>query len=907
MVQKKKNLMVICSAALIGILGVVTAELISSKGVFNFLNVNANVDTYSLTLNKNNAPTAGSYAHHEVRTTGGAKLDLTYEGASESATGHVTLAENGFIKFNSRVTGLYSVTPIFTGELTASFGLENDTLATQTLASGQEIYLAEGYYFNHVKLIAETATEVSSLVFKYTCSEAVDQITNPTVWTSNGGAIVRGINDVTYLGENVYLRVEPFMDNTVESVKLNGKDLTLDTETNCYVYQAGLNDNIQIQTSLKDKITAHMYTIDPETGAHTHLEDRQLDYTKSTDGYSYTVNAPTVEGYSVDKDYVKSVLDSEHQEASFYYSEVSTYDPSITETTLTGSGTAANPYLLKTANDWLMVGKINKQIGTVQGDKNCYKMTRTFDFSTLTDQALLRVSGSQMWYCGTFDGNYCAVRGLNAKVGTTVNPVNYPSQNGRDRLSLFYCVKGTLKNLSAYGLINGGVGTATFTNFAEAGSRLENLNSYVTVEQEYYNDAYSGSTNAGAGLVGSIKGGKLLNCTNYGSVTNKSHTFVNGSGESKSTNKTAGIAGVIEAGNSVIEHTFNFGNVSGAQYVCGIVPFANNEMTLALNDVYNFGSVHGETSAPAGIIGGVNLAYVDINGAYNFGKITAGAGITSWGGITLQVTPGTATSNFAIDNAYNFVDIIGTHNLGGISSYVTTTNLGNPAVFNNCKNFGSIISTKASGDSYIGGILGVGFTNTKEVRVVTELNNCENFGYVDGVQRAGGVLGAGAISTLNHCANYGDLGTKEGAKSLQWNGGIVATSANGKQKTSNVVVLDCANFGNIKVSSSAVGGIFGSPSGNASFSIERCANFGRIYSAGTYAGGICGQVSGAAINGNIANCVNYGRVTAATSTCAGVAPISMTTWDSKATWTYSNCFNYGRVICPKTFGDVFLA
>ena len=143
MVQKKKNLMVICSAALIGVLGVVTAELISSKGVFNFLNVNANVDTYSITLSKNNAPTAGSYAHHEVRTTGGAKLDLTYEGASESATGHVTLAENGFIKFNSRVTGLYSVTPIFTGELTASFGLENDTLATQTLASGQEIYLAD--------------------------------------------------------------------------------------------------------------------------------------------------------------------------------------------------------------------------------------------------------------------------------------------------------------------------------------------------------------------------------------------------------------------------------------------------------------------------------------------------------------------------------------------------------------------------------------------------------------------------------------------------------------------------------------------------------------------------------------------------------------------------------------------
>jgi hypothetical protein len=246
MVQKRKNLVIACAAALISVLSAVCAEILLPNGVLGLLNANAG--TYSLTLNKNNAPSEGSYAHHEVRTGGGYGLDVTYEGASQSATGHVALEKDGYIKFNSKVTGLYSITPTFTGELTASFGLDNDTLATKTLVSGQEVYLAAGYYFNHIKLIAESAADVTSLVFNYTCAEAIDQVTNPTVWTSNGGAIVRGINDVTYLGENVYLKVEPFMDNEIESVKLNGKTLTVDAATGCYVYQAGLEDNIQIQS-----------------------------------------------------------------------------------------------------------------------------------------------------------------------------------------------------------------------------------------------------------------------------------------------------------------------------------------------------------------------------------------------------------------------------------------------------------------------------------------------------------------------------------------------------------------------------------------------------------------------------------------------------------------------------------
>ena len=790
MVQKKKNLLLLCSTALIGILGVVTAEIVSANGAFAFMFANANVDTYTLTLNKNNAPTAGSYAHHEVRTTGGAKLDLTYEGASESATGHVSLDTNGFIKFNSRVTGLYSVTPIFTGELTASFGLENDTLATQTLASGQEIYLAEGYFFNHIKLIAESATEVSSLVFKYTCSEAIDQVTNPTVWTSNGGAIVRGINDVTYLGENVYLRVEPFMDNTVESVKLNGKELTLDTETNCYVYQAGLNDNIQIQTSLKDKITAHMYTIDPETGAHTHLEDRQLDYTKSTDGYSYTVNAPTVEGYSVDKDYVKSVLDSEHQEVSFYYSKVSTYDPSVTETTLTGSGTAANPYLLKTANDWIT---LSKSVAAASSNKH-YKMTRTFDFSTLEELALLRIGGTGKNLSGTFDGNHCAVRGVDAEVGSTVNPEKYLCGN-KQRFSLFYNIAGgVLKNLSTYGRINAGVGTGGIANYIVKGT-IQNCNNYMTIEQKFYSSAYSGSANAAAGIVGSIQGGKIVDTTNYGSVTNLTHTYVSGSTTTE-TNKTAGIAGVIEGTNSIIEHTFNFGAVSGSKYVTGIVPFANDEMALALNDVYNFGSVHGEKSAPAGIIGAINAQYVDVNGIYNFGQVTAGSGIKNcYGSAILYVTPGTATQNFPVDNAYNFANITGGNALGGISTHVTNTNLGVPAIFNNCKNYGDITSTAASGDAYVGGIIGRSFVSLDELKVTAELNNCENYGYSDGCQRVGGLVGGVGIATLDECVNYGDVGTRDGAKSLQWNGGLVGTSANNKETKASLVTFIVIQFG----------------------------------------------------------------------------------------------------------------
>ena len=86
-------------------------------------------------------------------------FQLAGENANEKnlITGTRYMNIEGMLPFENKVADyvrktdnhvLYRVTPIFTGELTASFGLDNDTLATRKLASGQEIYLAEVQAFS---------------------------------------------------------------------------------------------------------------------------------------------------------------------------------------------------------------------------------------------------------------------------------------------------------------------------------------------------------------------------------------------------------------------------------------------------------------------------------------------------------------------------------------------------------------------------------------------------------------------------------------------------------------------------------------------------------------------------------------------------------------------------------------
>lgn len=830
---------------------------------------------YTLTLDASNAPKEQEFASHIVYNPSGYGLEASYSNASELPGGHVHLDTNGELVMKTNITGVYAIEPTFTGGVVASFGLNNNTLATKELTSGSLVELASGYYFDQIKLFATESTDITSVRFLYSCSEHEDQTTEPSVVTSNGGAIITGVNDQTYLGEKVYLHVEPFMANTVESVTLNGNPLALDSESGCYVYEAGLNDEVEVTTSLQDKITVNRYTIDEDTGESTFVDTSKVNPIIDPKGYYYTVNAPEMEGYSPDKDYYKSVLDSEHQVANFYYSKLDVYD-GTESTSLSGSGTAASPYLIKSAADYVYFAK---SVATNLYSGKYLKMTKSVDISSLpTGSVRAGLSGHQ--FRGTFDGNNCAIRGVTITSGS--------------KQALFYSIHtGIVKNLCTYGSNKSGMCAGSLCSYLDAGGTIQNCSNYITVEHDKALGDSKDSGNAAGGFVGSLwTNGKIINCTNYANVTNIDTV--------NDTNKTAGIVGVVEKNGGLIQNTFNFGNVSGRKMAGGIAPFVNDGFTITLKDVYNFGDVStSQVSVPSGIMGSLDLNYHNVDGCYNFGDVISIAGSTAAGCFN-TVTVSTATENQnTVKNCYNFGDVsVTVAAVGGIAAYITDTNPTNPVTFENCKNYGSITSTIAA-NSAVGGIVGrcmveLSSKATAVERLVT-FDSCENYGYIDGAQRSGGIVGWASTATLTNCANYGDFGTDVDAISNSWNGGLVGTSFNhSTTKASVLTIVDSKNFGNIKASSSAVGGIVGSPSGNATLNIDNCVNYGRVTSENTYAGGITGQISGAALSASIANCTNYGRISASTDYCGGVY------CNTSAKWSFTNNVNYGRLICPGT-------
>jgi|GEM_PF-4954476 len=855
-------------------------------------------DPYSLVLDGTNAPTSSEFSNHTVRTALGNAITVNYINASVLPGGHVHLNAGGELVIATDISGVYQINPLFTGGLKASFGLSDNTLVKRVLESDEEVKLADGFFFNKIKLVATEATDIDSVTLNYSCLSHEDQVTdasNVTVTTtdgtalSKGGAIVTGNFDEPYLDENVYLHVEPFMGNTIESVKLNGEELDLDNDSGCYVYKAGVDDEVVVQTSLKDTITVHQYTIDEGTGAATEIAGSPSEIAPAIDpsGYYYTVNAPTMTGYSPDKDYYKSVLDTDHQEVSFYYSKLDAYD-GTPSASLSGSGTSANPWLIKSAEDYVYF--VNQVTGGNFYSKKFVKMTTSVDISTLPS-ANVRAGLSGKQFRGTFDGNNCAVRGVNITSG--------------EKQALFYSVLGgTVKNLCVYGSNQSGVCAGSICSYLDSGGTIQNCSNYMTIK---HSKALGGSGNAAGGLVGNMwTNGKIIDCTNYADVTNIDTV--------NDTNKTAGIVGVIEKPGCLIQNTFNFGNVSGRKMVGGIAPFVNATYntkigsetvevpldSFTLKDVYNFGEVScSQASAVSGIMGDLNLTYHTIDGCYNFGDLKPKAG-SAGGGCFNAITASTAESNpNTVKDCYNFGNLSATvAGIGGIAGSITNTNNSYPVTFDNCKNYGEIVSSLPNTDAPVGGIVGGALVYHKDsiattvARLVT-FNDCENYGYVDGARRSGGIAGWIGTATFNNCSNYGDLGTRVGAVSQQWNGGIVGTSYNyATNKSSVLTVNNCNNFGKIKTSASAAGGIVGSPSGNATLVIDGCKNYGIVTTA-SYAGGIVGQTSTAAVSASVSNCINYGQAIASTDYCGGILGNA-----KFAALDVSNLVNYGRISCP---------
>lgn len=416
-----------------------------------------------------------------------------------------------------------------------------------------------------------------------------------------------------------------------------------------------------------------------------------------------------------------------------------------------------------------------------------------------------------------------------------------------------------------------------------------------------------GCTDSYLGLFGCIGDGAVVtNVIVNGSITTTG-SFVGGIAARVSAGKE-GTSVVMVSNNAVVK---------GAGYVGGIVGFATSTVAskLKFNSVLNAGAVTGTSNYVGGIFGAIYSA-----------------------------VPKTA------ENCKNEATITGLNGVGGISG------LSYFADFDNCNNYGEVVSTQESvtgclynfnAKNYTTGTSGVyqigtgGITGSMQNGSV---KNCSNGAPVTGYFKVGGITGvsywglietsenngtvtgtggatssnpssqthfsygslAGGIvgwartqSTIKNCTNAGEVASKGGA------GGIVGYyyAESGKMG----YITDCKNSGKINTVGAYFGGVAGiNPStggiagkvtavgGSGRCVISGCENTGEVVNNSYNTGGIIGEFHCATTGSvqEVYKCVNKGNVTGPVYT-GGIVGFCYSAY--KQTSTIKNCANYGTI------------
>ncbi len=244
----------------------------------------------------------------------------------------------------------------------------------------------------------------------------------------------------------------------------------------------------------------------------------------------YTVYAKEFKGLVPSHDYVIIKDDTASRIVNIYYSEVDVWDGTTVSSSLSGFGTASEPYLIQSGAD---LAYIDKNMTATENFKDVYfKLTKSIDLGGNS----VKLGAYPGWngrivFAGTFDGNNCSVRNLNM------------TDSGMGA-GLFSVLSGTVKNLTVYGTVKGDDKmTGGIVGWLYQGT-LENCANYVNVTS-------TGAAETG-GVVGTCQG-SITNCINYGSVVG--------------VDSVGGIAGMASG---TLTSCRNYGSLSGSSNVSDI-------------------------------------------------------------------------------------------------------------------------------------------------------------------------------------------------------------------------------------------------------------------------------------------------------------------------------------------------
>lgn len=517
-----------------------------------------------------------------------------------------------------------------------------------------------------------------------------------------------------------------------------------------------------------------------------------------------------------------------------------------------GEGTAQSPFLIKTADDMLLLSSFVETSGFDFEGFN-FQVTANLDF---LDKTYVPVAGGSNVFRGTFDGSGHTLshisltanasdktvtnRGLFGTLGDggTIKALTLDSTNVFQAYS--YCgavaasVYGTIENCSSAAAVStvGGNYAGGIAAYAYPLSRIQNCENLGTV---YAEGSYVG------GILGASAAGTSVaidSCSNLGNVTCKT-SYAGGIAGSASadilcavnkglvqapTKYAGGILGEALATSSV-RKSHNEGTVNANQYTAGIVAFGalhSTEKPFVVDSCYNEGTIDpsvtskaSTSSYAAGIAGELKAGFA-LSHCYNTADIKPTLVKSQYLAGIVATAAGSAAANSSISYCYNTGNIEPDRYGGGLVGKFSGDSC---SVIEFSYNTGDITSENST-SSYIGGICGTGgyyLTDSYNTGAVTGAAN-----YVGGLS---GYL-TGKAYKYERNFNIGKVSSTGGSKGTQV-GGLIGMG--------RPVMYDCANYGEVSATSQ-VAGLVGYPGNAAAASylvqLHRSYNVGKVIASG---------------------------------------------------------------------------
>lgn len=492
-----------------------------------------------------------------------------------------------------------------------------------------------------------------------------------------------------------------------------------------------------------------------------------------------------------------------------------------------GKGTSDDPYQIKTVADMQKLARLTN-VEKFAFNNRHFKVMNDIDFTGVN---YTPVSEAPVRFNADFDGN-----------GKTFSNVTADYETGRvSYVSLFKSVgsNGNIHDLTiASGKFTGYDYTSSFAS--QLWGTLKNCVNKADVL--CYRSGYAAGIAAMAYM-----GSRIIDCKNYGSVTNNG-TYAagiacdqrNGSlidncenhGKVTSTKNYAG--GIVSASAGNVSNCTNYGAVSGASNVAGIVAYAmGNDSILYCS---NQGKLTSTSYPTAGILAGMDR---------NAGSMV-------------------------MIGCHNDVDLEGEDHIAGVAGQMKKG-----AQLIDCYNTGNITGTDNSCAGLLIDIEGdEGYT--------TRVTRCYNTGDVIAVKDASGfACDIDEMVDVDSCYNTGNV-----LSSGNWAGGFAASLSG--------TATDCWNSGNVESSGYGVAGFAGIGTGT----IVRCYNLGDITSSYSSDSrfGIVGGIYGYG-RATIKDCYNMGTLTA-NQNVGGIAGSGFGANDDGERLSITNCYNAGKIVVP---------